>query len=388
MKIARLMTLLFIACPALCGARSAAAATSYRLALPGYRYQFPRDHASHPAFNNEWWYYTGHLQSTNKNSRRRRFGYQLTFFRIALKPNLTGRKSKWAVRDVIFVHFTVTDENNQKFYVMDRISRTALGLAGADSINSIKKNPKLPRIWLGDWTLRFSGKTGEQQIMRAAGHSNGIRLAIDLQQRALKLPTIHGQNGVSQKAAGQGRASHYYSFTSLATHGTVQVGDERYTVTGQSWFDHEFGSNQLTKNQVGWDWFSLQLADGREIMLYNMRLRNGGIDPYSSGTLVERNGQARHLKLQNFRVQPLATWRSAQSGATYPARWRVTLPREGIHLEITPTVANQELNTKRSVGVNYWEGSVRIAGTQRGRALSGSGYVELTGYAGAFDRTF
>jgi predicted secreted hydrolase len=348
-------------------------ADGYRLSLPGYKYSFPRDHAAHPEYLTEWWYYTGHLQSRNG----RRFGYQITFFRQALTPRLKNRRSKWAVRDIIFAHLALTDETTGKFYFSDRISRAALGLAGAET--------KTPHVWINDWMLRFRDN---MQTTRAASTHDGTAFALDLSQQSLKPSVIHGENGVSQKTAGRGRASHYYSFTRLSTRGAVRIGDERFAVTGQSWFDHEFGSNQLGKNQAGWDWFSLQLADGSELMLYRLRLRGGASDPYSSGTLVEKSGRARHLTLQEFRIEPLGTWRSPASGGRYPARWRLTLPRQGIELDVTPTVANQELNTRGSIDVTYWEGSVRVRGTQRGTPLSGVGYVELTGYARDFNRTF
>ncbi|HVF11053.1 MAG TPA: lipocalin-like domain-containing protein [Abditibacteriaceae bacterium] len=375
----------------LSGACGVAAGAGFQPALPGYRYQFPRDHAAHPAHQTEWWYYTGHLQS----AAGRRFGYELTFFRHALLPQLKNRPSKWAIRDLILAHFAITDETGRRFYYTDRASRTALGLAGADTINvdttKLAKLPsaklpsaKLPRIWLGRWTLRFAGRGGEVQMLRAEGSSNSTEFAIELTQRALKPPVIHGQNGISQKAAGRGHASHYYSFTRLATTGTLRLGSTRHAVSGQSWFDHEFGSGQLGKGQTGWDWFSIQLADGRELMLYQLRLDNGGIDPFSSGTLVERDGRTRHLGRSEFRIEPLASWRSPHSKALYPARWRVTLPRENVQLEIIPTLADQELNTKRSTQISYWEGSVGVTGTQRGRVLRGVGYVELTGYARPF----
>jgi predicted secreted hydrolase len=260
--------------PAGVAVQSKAGAAAYRLALPGYKYAFPRDHASHPAFSTEWWYYTGHLRTRDG----RRFGYELTFFRQALAPQIPKRASQWATRDIIFAHFAITDEAKRKFYFTDRIARSAAGIAGAGT--------KTPRIWLGDWDLRFSG--GEQ-TMRALGASDdSTRFGLELTQTPQKAPIIHGENGVSQKAKGRGRASHYYSFTRLSTRGTLRIGNERFQVSGQSWFDHEFGSNQLAAGQVGWDWFSLQLEDGRELMLYRMRLRGGGTDPYSSGTLVER----------------------------------------------------------------------------------------------------
>ncbi|PQV62972.1 putative secreted hydrolase [Abditibacterium utsteinense] len=361
----------------------------FRLALPGYKFQFPRDHGSHPQFATEWWYYTGHLKSQNG----RRFGYQMTWFRTALTPKVT-RKSAWATRDIIFCHIALTDEGGQKFFFSDRIGRANLGLSGATEGFSTKNQAKLPRIYSGDWSLQFGGKTGEKQSFRAsaisdAGATAGQNFALSLSQTALKPPVIQGERGVSQKSAGRGQASHYYSFTRLATRGILTLGLEKLSVSGQSWFDHEFGSSQLSPNQIGWDWFSLQLSDGRELMLYRLRLKNGGIEPFSSGTLVERSGRSRHLKLADFRLTPLSFWKSDATGATYPARWKIEVPREDLRLEVSPTLENQELRPKRSgANLSYWEGSVSASGTQNGRAISAAGYLEMTGYASAFQNTF
>ena len=375
---------LFCLLLSLCVARcSHAAAAQFKLAVAPYTFAFPRDHNSHPAYATEWWYYTGHLTARDG----RKFGYQLTWFRTALAPEI-NRKSKWAARDLMFAHFALTDENGQKFYFTDRIGRANLGLNGADS------SSKTPRIWCGDWVLKFGGATGETQKLRARGKSDasattGQSFALDLRQVALKPPTINGENGVSQKSAGRGRASHYYSYTRLQTSGTLVLGNQRLSVSGQSWFDHEYGSNQMDASQVGWDWFSLQLSDGRELMVYRLRLKNGKTEPYSSGTLVEKSGKARHLKLAEFQLTPLSRWKSPATGASYPAKWRVVLPREKIDLVVAPVVANQELRPSRT-GANlaYWEGSVSARGTSKGRALNGVGYLEMTGYASAFGQSF
>ena len=364
-------------------AHTSHAAAQFKLAVPPYTFAFPRDHNSHPAFSTEWWYYTGHLQTKDG----RKFGYQLTWFRTALAPSI-DRKSAWAARDLMFAHFALTDENGQKFYFTDRIGRANLGLNGADS------NSKTPRIWCGNWVLKFNGTTGQNQTIRARGVSdskatNGQSFALNLNQVALKKPVVQGENGVSQKSAGRGRASHYYSYSRLKTSGTLVVGNERLSVTGQSWFDHEYGSNQIDKSQIGWDWFSLQLGDGRELMVFQLRLKNGRIEPLSSGTLVDKTGVTRHLKLADFKLTPLSSWKSPATGATYPAKWRIVLPREKLNLVVTPALANQELRPSRT-GANlaYWEGSMRVAGTSNGKPIGGAGYLEMTGYASAFGQSF
>lgn len=349
-------------------------ATSFRRALPGYTYRFPRDHSSHPEYQTEWWYYTGHL----KTGAGRRFAYELTFFRVALAPAAEKRGSKWTARDVVFAHLALTDEEARRFYFTDRIERAALGLAGASTGKS------LPRVWIDDWALEFSGGRGELQQLKASGQSRGaqpIEFGLTLRQQALKPPVVHGSQGVSQKSAGAGNASHYYSFTRLRTTGELKLASQKFRVEGESWFDHEFGTNQLAPGQVGWDWFSLQLNDGRELMLYRMRLKNGGFDPASSGTLVNRDGTTHHLVASDFTVDTTSSWRSPATGAEYPARWRIDVPAEHLQLQIEPRVNDQELTTAAPINLTYWEGSVDISGTSGNRQIRGQGYVELTGYA-------
>ena len=203
-----------------------------------------------------------------------------------------------------------------------------------------------------------------------------------------KPPVIHGDNGVSQKAAGAGNASHYYSLTRLATAGRLTYQGRTFPVQGLSWMDHEFSSSQLAPYQAGWDWFSLQLDDGRELMLYVLRHQDGSADPFSSGTLVDPQGNSQHLQLSEFTIQPLKKWQSPRSKAVYPAGWKITLPQQGYELELHPTVPNQELLTSRSTRITYWEGSVRASGTHYGQPVHGRGYVELTGYAGQLGGKF
>ncbi|BCM90259.1 hypothetical protein IAD21_02110 [Abditibacteriota bacterium] len=361
---------------------SRAATNGYKLALPGYQFAFPRDHGSHPPYSTEWWYYTGHL----KSSSGREFGFQATWFRTALTPSLR-RQSKWATRDIYFAHFALTDVNGQHFYFSDKIGRGSLGLSGADAGKSA------PRVHVGDWNLQFGPGSGSSQSIRLNGTSDqsatrGQPFGVRLDFRALKAPTIHGERGVSQKSAGVGRASHYYSFCRLDTRGKVQLNGETFEVTGQSWFDHEFGSAQLEREQTGWDWFSIQLDDGRELMLYRLRLTKNRVEPLSSGTLVERDGRTRHLKLSDFRLTPTGTTTVA-SGVRYPTSWEIEVPSLGLSLVSTPVVADQELRPLRSgVDLTYWEGLIALKGTARGKAVAGRGYLELTGYAKSFAGTF
>ena len=168
----------------------------------------------------------------------------------------------------------------------------------------------------------------------------------------------------------------------MQTQGEIEVDGKKEEVQGLSWMDHEFGSNQLREDQVGWDWFSIQLDNQTELMLYLIRRKDGSSDPYSSGTLVNPDGTTKHLALKDFRIEVVERWKSSKSGATYPMKWKVTIPAEEIELEIVPAFPNQELITNRSTRVTYWEGAVRLTGTLRGKSIGGTGYVEMTGYAG------
>lgn len=345
----------------------AAEAKEYRRALPGYQFRFPRDHFSHPEFKTEWWYYTGHLRTEDGE----RYGYQLTFFRVGTEEGEGGNPSQWAVRDLYLAHFAVSDLTRKWFHFTDRLSRAALGMAGA-STEALK-------VWNGDWRLEGAGEAHRLQ-------AKDEKFAIDLTLTPAKAPVIHGQQGISQKGEGEGYASHYYSLTRLKTTGVLTVNGRRKAVEGFSWMDHEFGSNQLKEGQEGWDWFGLQLDNGMELMFYRMRQTGGRSDPASSGTLILPDGTSLHLTLPEVEIQATGSWKSPRSGATYPMGWRITIPRHEIVLTVSPAFPDQELDTQRSTKVVYWEGGVSVAGTHRTERIAGQGYVELTGYARKFDK--
>ncbi len=320
-------------------------------------FKFPDDHGPHPEFQTEWWYYTGNLQARDG----RRFGYQLTFFRRAITPTAAPRESAWATNQIYFAHFALTDEKTNRHESSERFSRGAAGLAGATG--------KPFRVWLETWEATALNADGSRVQLRAdeAGR------ALDLTLAATKPPVLHGERGLSQKSADAGNASYYISFTRLDTTGTLTLNGETFAVTGSSWMDHEFSTAVLGENAVGWDWFSIQLADNRELMLFQIRQKDGSIEPLSSGTLVEPDGTARRLSREQFSIEALASWKSGATGATYPAVWRVTIPAREMVLTITPVIADQEMR----VSILYWEGAVEVSGTVRG-----VGFVEMTGYAG------
>ena len=314
----------------------------YARATEPREFRFPEDHGPHPEFRTEWWYYTGNL-STQEG---RRFGFQLTFFRSALAPDMPERSSEWATRQAYLAHFTISDIDGERFHSFERWSRGALGLAGSQGAPF--------RVWLKDWSA-------EGNRLRAA--EKGV--ALDLNIQPGKPPVLQGDRGLSQKSSEPGNASYYYSLTRMPASGTIRLGQERFEVSGLAWMDREWSTSSLGRDQVGWDWFALQLEDGRDLMLYQLRRTDGSADAMSNGTLVGPDGESRHLGLADFDLEVLDRWKG------YPAGWRLRIPSEKIDLTIEPLLADQELD----VSFRYWEGAVRIEGTSRGR-----GYVELTGY--------
>jgi len=339
----------------------------FRQALPGYTFAFPRDLNSHDDFKIEWWYYTGNLEDANG----RPFGYQLTFFRVALDgAGKIKNPSRWRIDQVYFAHLAVSDIESERFYFFERINRRGLNTAGAE--------PDRLRVWNEDWQL--TGQDGAH-ILEARESGTGLSLTL----APAKNPVVHGKSGVSVKGREPGNASHYFSYTRMDTRGTLSIDGREYKVSGSSWMDHEFSSNQLGKEQVGWDWFALTLDNQVEIMLYRIRLKNGDAEPFSSGTLVRADGSHRHLPLRDFSIMPTGQWTSRNTQITHPAGWRIALPQDGVRLEIRPDMADQELYGLRSISGSYWEGSVSVTGRFKNQPVHGKGYVELVGYGKALD---
>lgn len=333
---------------------------SFKQALPGYAYQFPRDDFSHDEFRIEWWYYTGNL----KDEKDRPFGYQLTFFRVRLEdPKAASNPSSWKIDHIYFAHMTVSDIQNKKFHFFERINRKGGKNAGAASDQL--------HVWNEDWNLMAKDNAHHLEATE-----NGIGLNLKL--IPIKKRILHGKDGISKKGSGAGNASHYFSFPRMETTGEVLLDGKAIPVKGTSWMDHEFSSNQLNDNLVGWDWFSIKLDNQTELMLYQLRDKNGGKDTHSSGTLIGPDGKSRHILDHEFSITPKKFWVSPNTKATYPASWTLTLPEGKLH--VTPDFSDQELYNLRSISGSYWEGSVSITGELQGKPVSGKGYVELVGY--------
>lgn len=340
--------------------------TGFAIARPGYVWRFPRDAGAHAAFADEWWYFTGNLRTASGH----RFGFELTFFRISPRPRAALND------DLFFAHFAVTDITGRHFYFHARARRGAWGQAG------VRGSP--PLLWNVNWQARFA-RNGPRAL-RARWGQFGLRLHLQPGRRM-----FNGPNGFSQKGPIPGEASEYYSIPRSAAVGSVTVHGRQYAVRGLVWMDHEFASDQLAPEQIGWDWIGLQLQPPagaaaeapRDLMLFQLRDRHGGRDPFSAGTLRTLDGD-RRLGAAQFAMIPGRVWRSPDSGGRYPVVWRVRVPASGLRLTVTAALDNQELRARVPVAVDYWEGAVRVRGVWRGQPIHGRGYLEMTGYSHPF----
>jgi predicted secreted hydrolase len=352
-------------------AGGARAGEGFEMPRPGRAWSFPRDHGAHLEYKTEWWYYVGHLKAASGEF----FGYQLTFFRVALRKPAHKARSAWTLNTLYLAHLALTDATRRTFTFREKSGREALGLSGA-AAGTFK-------VWIGDWRAELHGEEFHLQAQDRG-------LGLDLILKPLKPPALHGESGYSRKSADSGAASYYYSLPLLETRGTLTVDGRQLTVTGESWMDHEFFTSAMAPNLSGWDWFSLQLEGGFEVMLYLLRHKDGSVDPASSGTLIDPQGQARHLRLRlaDFTVKPTGGWTSPHTQAKYPAGWEIVIPGAGYRLTLTPTVPDQEIRSPAPANVTYWEGQVKIQGVKNGAPVKGLGYAELTGYAGGLGARF
>ena len=335
--------------------------------------EFPKDHGAHPGYRTEWWYYTGNLRSQTGDL----YGFQLTFFRSQISPPGADKAwpdpaSAWRTQQIYLAHAAVSDVDEKRHLQADLVAREALTMAG------VMLRPPETVVYLKTWSTRIGA---EAQVL----HVDTADFSYNLTLKPLKPPVLHGQAGYSLKGSSPERASCYYSYTRLAVEGRLTIGGKTFVVSGQGWMDHEFSTASLEPGLKGWDWFSLQLSDRTEIMLYLFRSDDGGISTVSGGTFVDPDGDTRAIGQDEFALTIGDTWKSPHSKAVYPSRWRLRILPYGLDLTVIPKLADQEMLTSESTGVTYWEGSVSVKGTRDANQISGQGYVELTGYAESFD---
>jgi predicted secreted hydrolase len=375
--------------------RSGASDQGFERAESVRTFEFPRDHGPHPTFRHEWWYFTGHLQAKDGE----RFGFELTFFRVALAPpraetlkSAAGEPvSQWRARQIYVAHFAVTDIGRRTFHSTQRLARDALGLSGAQAAPF--------RVWLGGWSVAAQSAAGAAHQASSTAASDALAdvwalragdcaYRFDLKLHPLQPPVPNGDRGLSIKSGEPGNASYYFSIPRLSIEGdivrgvcpaggTQAAGAQPLEVSGTAWLDREWGSGALGPREAGWDWFALQLADGSALMFYALRDERGVRDSHSAGTWIEPDGRAQPLASRDVNIDVLDHWRSPNGAARYPSRWRVRVASLGLDVTAVPVLADQELETTP----RYWEGDVEVAGMRDGKPISGEGYAELVGYA-------
>ncbi|MBE2183115.1 MAG: carotenoid 1,2-hydratase [Anaerolineae bacterium] len=342
--------------------------SGFARAVEPYDWQFPEDYGAHPEFQTEWWYYTGNLADENG----RRFGFQFTIFRRAISPDSVDSASEWRSNQIYMAHFAITDVEGGEYLHGQRFSREGADLAGATC------SPRC-EIWVENWMVQALNEEATSTQITAS--NDGYALNLNLRQT--KPPALQGDHGLSAKSDVPGNASYYYSLTRLASEGSITIGDQVFEVTGFAWMDHEFSTSALGSGALGWDWFGLQLDDDRELMLGQIRLVDGGIDPNFGGILVQPDGSTRYLPASAVTIHSTATWTSPHSGGVYPAAWEISIELgedAPLRLQLMPLMADQELY---GGGITYWEGAVAISGD-----ATGYGYAELTGYVDSMTGRF
>lgn len=314
----------------------------------GQTIQLPEDHAAHPDYRSEWWYLTGNL----KDEQGRDYGIQWTLFRQGIEQQITS-DNPWLSPQLWLAQFAITDLARGTHHQDERTSRQGPGLAGASG----------GEYWLREWRLASEGKSLFPATLKVQSKMGELNLKVS----AAKPVVLQGKAGYSEKSPGN--ASFYYSYPRLTLSGTLTLEGETRNVTGQGWFDHEWSSSVLAQWQSGWDWFSLQLADGRELMLFRLRTKAGRPEPENRyGILIERDGSSRVLSPESIVLTPGKTWRGPK-GQDYPVEWQ--LKAADLNLVIKARQPNQAMTGR----FDYWEGAVSVSGD-----ASGVGYLEMTGY--------
>lgn len=339
----------------------------YARAMEPRPFRFPEDHGPHPDYRTEWWYLTGHLDGEAGEA----FGFQFTLFRSALAPTPPERESTWSTRQLWMGHFALTDVQSGVHLQEERFARGAAGLAGGETSRF--------RVWLEDWVLEGDPAFPLALTAMFEDGQGGLELRVD----EGKSPVFQGDRGLSQKGPEPGNASFYISWTRMPLQGTVTLGGQHIAVRGEGWMDREWSTSALGEGQVGWDWFSIQLSDQREIMYFELRREDGTLDPWNHGVWVEPDGSYRPLSPDDVILEVIDTWVSPRGGTRYPAGWVLRIPSEDVELTMTPRVSDQEMD----VSFRYWEGALEVRGRSRGLPVTGRAYAELTGYAEAGGRT-
>ena len=327
--------------------------------------RLPRDLYAHAGAQTEWWYYTGHMQTASG----RRFGFELVFFKRRTDLDRFGVVPLRLIANPLYLaHFAVTDESRHSFRYAHRKSAN-----GPFDLPAHMSGQRY-ELSLGDWSVREDGDT---HCLRA---TLGGDLIFEVALRPEKPAALNGQHGIGVSFKDEGEASRYFSYTRMAAEGRITWHGETEPCAGSAWMDREFGTWRTTEKQQGWDWFSVQLGTGAEVMVYHLRDRLNRPSDFSSGTFVDAQGTWTHLARADFTLEPTGRWRSPHTGAVYPSGWRLRVPRFGVDVRITPVLKDQELDTRGTTMIVYWEGACAVQGQHGDAPTDGRAYVELVGY--------
>jgi predicted secreted hydrolase len=322
--------------------------------------ELPRDTFAHSDVQTEWWYYTGHLQSEESQ-----FGFELVFFKRQTALDRIGKIIPMRVITPVsyYSHFAITDIGAKQFRYAHRRSLDGSRPAGAST--------DCHNVWLDNWRVR---ELNNHHILTATMNKTQLELVLKPSKPIVK----QGQDGLSYKDAGE--ASYYLSYTRMQASGELFIGEKHYQVTGTAWMDHEFGTWTMKEKIQGWDWFALQLDNDQEIMAFFIRGADGKPTPYSEATFIDSDGSTRRFSFDEFSIIPTGEWTSPITNTSYPSGWQLHIPSLGVELSIEPALRCQELDTRGSTMVVYWEGAATVSGRMQEKSTTGRAYVELVGY--------
>lgn len=348
-------------------AQGGSARENFQIARKGYEWDFPRDHFSHPDYRTEWWYLTGILESGQKQ-----YGYQFTIFRQGLNGE-PSTNSRWFSDQVYLGHFSWIDLNGETHRSFQMLSRELSGVAFADTHSPGSIRLRTARLTPGNpWQLTI----------------NQGQTKLQLRLKPTRPPLFQGPDGYSRKGSEPGQASQYYSFTRMKTEGRRVTASGTQVLHGITWFDQEFGSSQLSDRQEGWDWISLRLSNGADLMVYRLREEDGSITPQSSATIRYRNGAVEYIGASDWQMKPVEYWKSSETGARYPVEWNLLIPQKNINVTVRSRFPQQEMVLAGALTAPYWEGVIRAEGQWGDGSVKGEGFLEMTGYVDSLSGSF
>lgn len=337
----------------------------FEKALTVRKFSFPDDHFPHDSFRTEWWYFTGHLKTGDGKS----YGYQFTIFRTALIPVMPENTSDFTTTQLYSVHFTVSDFSEETFRFCEDFVRGD-GSTGGFNKKKTEFNVNRNRLRI----LPGNDATGIADTFLIDAVNGDLKLSLRLVPA--KKIVLHGDEGLSKKSYSEGNASYYYSYTEMNTAGTIITGGRVYEVNGRSWMDREWSTSALEKDQRGWDWFSIALEDGSELMLFKIRGQDNKSVSFSKGSYIDPAGNVKNLTASEIVITEIS-FEEMKSGHRYPSGWEIWVKGEDMKFRVKTLLKDQEL----LVSVPYYEGGISVSGKKRGSKIAGKGYAELTGYA-------